>query len=103
MADLDEDERRFLSTLVETVREDLSRSEDLRDEHDADAYTRSMLLEGFPMQEGGLERVMEAAGIGADLDDLLGSLEEKDAIEMGQMQGRRFIRLDEEIIGRIMQ
>jgi hypothetical protein len=101
--ELDEDERRFLSTLVETVREDLSRSEDLRDEHDADAYTRSMLLEGFPMQEGGLERVVDAAGVETDLDDMLTSLEEKGAIEIGEMQGRRFIRLDEDVIGRIMQ
>lgn len=103
MSALDEDERRFLSTLVETVREDISRSDDLRDEHDADAYTRSMLLEGFPMQEGGLERVMEAAGTGTDVDGVLGSLEEKGAIELGEMQGKRFIRLDEDIIGRIMQ
>jgi hypothetical protein len=101
--ELDEGERRFLSTLVETVREDLSRSDDLRDEHDADAYTRSMLLEGFPMQEGGLERVVDAAGVETDLDDMLTSLAEKDAIELGEMQGRRFIRLDEDIIGRIMQ
>ncbi len=85
------------------VREDLSRSEDLRDDHDADAYTRSMLLEGFPIQDGGLERVKEATGIKKELDGLLESLEEKGAVEIGEMQGRRFIRLDEDIISRIMQ
>ncbi|MDY6770872.1 MAG: hypothetical protein SV186_02835 [Candidatus Nanohaloarchaea archaeon] len=95
--ELTEDERAFLQALVAMVKEDIAGSDRFEAEQDPEAFTRNLLLEGFPLrEEASLDRIADRAGV--DREAVFAELLDDGAVERVDQGEKLFLRIDATLV-----